>query len=677
MARTLGTYSLSANIEPSVAAPLDARDKVPSMTELTAAGTFPYHYIGMETYVVAVNKKYRLVGDDPTVLANWEELGSGGGGTGGHTIENASGTDMTDRSNLQFKGATTVSDDSENDRTVVETPIMPSGDMSEIISPLPGPANAPELNDNSDVSISSPTNGQVLKYNSTTSKWENDDESGGGGTGGHTIEDDTGTSMTARAGLQFKGLAETSDDSANDRTVVEVPEMPSGDMSQILSPLPAPSTGTPVAANPAGTATDILNKLQVGSTIYEVKGGATVYGIHIYKNESDPDAKVAYLNDAIGMTPAHMNFTTGEFDYGSWENAFFMPKPCMLKYDGTVDYYLDPNDYTKKADGTSSDVANTSYGGNAMMEWGQNGKKIWLKIVPFGDGKEASIFVADENVDGNFTDWNFHNSAGKSVDHFYTPIYNGSLISSKLRSISGQAVMGGNTASNEYSYAQANNPSGSLIWTTETITDIDLINILLILISKSTNTQAKFGLGISSDASESIFNAFRTGVHNTKGLFYGTNDGSALTNSNVVKIFGMENWWGFQWKRYAGEIMVNGTRKRKLTYGQEDGSTTTGYNFTGNGYISTSISNISGTNGSYISEIVFSSYGIFPTVASGSSSTHYCDGLWFDNSGTRVPYRGGSPSSGLSAGGLTTYLQYVESTTGWWLGASISARPLS
>lgn len=32
-----------------------------------------------------------------------------------------------------------------------------------------------------DVDLSSPTNGQILKYNSTTQKWENADESGGGG----------------------------------------------------------------------------------------------------------------------------------------------------------------------------------------------------------------------------------------------------------------------------------------------------------------------------------------------------------------------------------------------------------------------------------------------------------------------------------------------------------------
>lgn len=38
-----------------------------------------------------------------------------------------------------------------------------------------------------DVSISSPTNGQVLKYNSTSQEWENANESGGGGGGGSTV----------------------------------------------------------------------------------------------------------------------------------------------------------------------------------------------------------------------------------------------------------------------------------------------------------------------------------------------------------------------------------------------------------------------------------------------------------------------------------------------------------
>lgn len=91
----------------------------------------------------------------------------------------------------------------------------------------------------------------------------------------------------------------------------------------------------------------------------------TIYGWHVNPDISDSSNAVTYLEDAIGMTPASMGSTT--FDYGSWENAFFMPKPCMLKSNGKVDYYLDPNDYTKKLDGTASDISNPNYDGNAMM----------------------------------------------------------------------------------------------------------------------------------------------------------------------------------------------------------------------------------------------------------------------------------------------------------------------
>ena len=183
---------------------------------------------------------------------------------------------------------------------------------------------------------------------------------------------------------------------------------------------------------------DIRNVLSTG------KAGI-IYGFHINSGESDPAAAVTYIEDAVGMTPAKMDYANSKFSYGSWGNAFFMPRPCMLKYDGTVDYYLDPNDYSKKADGvTASDVADTTYGGNAMMEWGQNGKKIWYKIVPdTGDDTSASVYIADYQVDADFHAWSFINSEGNLADHFYTPCYFGTIVNDGtndvLRSLSGRA----------------------------------------------------------------------------------------------------------------------------------------------------------------------------------------------------------------------------------------------
>ena len=58
-----------------------------------------------------------------------------------------------------------------------------------------GGGGSTSLADLVDVSISNPTNGQVLKYNFTSGKWENAAESGGGGGTG------TVTSITAGTGL--------------------------------------------------------------------------------------------------------------------------------------------------------------------------------------------------------------------------------------------------------------------------------------------------------------------------------------------------------------------------------------------------------------------------------------------------------------------------------------------
>lgn len=403
-----------------------------------------------------------------------------------------------------------------------------------------------------------------------------------------------------------------------------------------------------------------------------------VYGFRIDPDESDPDSMVTYLRDAVGMTPAKMDYDTGEFDYGSWEDAFFMPKPCMLKQDGTVDYYLDPTDYAKKEDGTASDIADTTYSGNAMMEWGQNGKKIWIKRVPDSTGYGVSVYIANSQIDEDYHDWNFHNSQSKSVDHFYTPIYNGSLIDSTLRSMSGQTVMKSQTAANERTYAQANNPADTdPMYDIECKADIDLINDLLTLMAKTTDHQTAYGKGLCDGGNESINNGFSTGVHNAKGLFYGTNSGTASTYTNAVKVFGMENWYGFQWRRYIGHIMVNGVQKVKLTYGQEDGSTADGYNLTGADYTTENSTAPSGTNGGYQSKIKYTEKGAFMAVVSGSASTYYCDGAWYNNAITAVPCRGGASGAGARVGSFFAHLSGVASHSDWSVGAALSCKPLA
>jgi len=414
---------------------------------------------------------------------------------------------------------------------------------------------------------------------------------------------------------------------------------------------------------------------------------STVYGFRIDNSESSPSSKVTYLEDAVGMTPAYMDYTNDVFNYGSWSDAFFMPRPCMLKYDGTVDYYLDPDDYTKKADGvTASDVANTSYGGNAMMEWGRDGKKIWYKIVPDSNNpKSASVYIADKQIDNDYHAWSFINNQGNLVDHFYTPIYNIRVDSGKARSMSGWSASNSNTSANERTYAKANNPSTDVMWDLEVYADRLLITLLCILISKTTDASTAFGKGLASGGNQSVNNGFNTGIHNTKGLFYGTNSGlvSSGNYGNAVKIFGMENYYGFAWKRILGWVNTTSGQKVKLTHGTQDGSTASDYDFTGNGYISVSNSTPTGTSGNHLKEMLFDSTGIMlPQNASGaSSSTYYCDEFLFDNTKTTLAGVGEHDARNADVvdniGLFAVYLYFDGTFTAWNCTGSLSCKPLS
>ena len=396
-----------------------------------------------------------------------------------------------------------------------------------------------------------------------------------------------------------------------------------------------------------------------------------IYGFKIAKSDSAPGSRVTTPIagcDNENFSSAYMNFSTGVFNYGDWEDAFFMPRPCMLKSNGTVDYYLDPDDYTKKEDGvTDSDVANTSYDGNAMMEF----PKVYL--YTYEDSNYEYHYISNTKVDSNYKCYAHLDQTGKEISYCYMPIYNGSLISNKLRSLSGQALMKSQTAANEITYAQAN---GSL-WYTELLCDRLLVNELLTLIGMSTNTQAVFGEGAHTSGTEAINNTFVTGVHNTKGLFFGTNTGTVGSSSfnNCVKVFGMENWWGLQWRRIGGWINASGTQKIKLTYSTADGSTVSGYNTDGSGYVTVASATPAGTSGGYISACKTVGYGRIPYQASGSETTYECDGLWFNNSQVDYALVGGASHDGAKVGAFFSSLSLLASHADWALGAALSCKP--
>lgn len=412
------------------------------------------------------------------------------------------------------------------------------------------------------------------------------------------------------------------------------------------------------------TSTGAYNRSEANRTSVTPKKRDYLFGYDLVKATSSPTGRVTYPSDVdnANFTPAAMNFTSGVFNYGSWDiepGEKFMPRPCMLTYAGVVDQYLNPDDYTKKVDGTSSDVANTSFGGNAMMEWPKIYTKRW---------EENGVYhfrCSDTPQDDDWDCWCNYDRNNNQIDHFYTPIYFGSLVSSKLRSISGASNSVSTTAANEITYAKANGDD----WYTEVLADRLLLQDLLVMMARSTECQTAFGYGRCKSSNSS---AIAPGTMNTKGMFWGSND-----QTSGVKVFGMENVWGNLWRRTAGWINASGTQKVKLTRGTHDGSTATDYNTDGSGYISVASATPSGTSGGYISSMKTEAYGRLPVTASGSSSTYEADGMWYDNSQTDYAFVGGYWYVGLLVGPFYASLNFAASYSHSYFGAALSCKPLA
>ena len=481
----------------------------------------------------------------------------------------------------------------------------------------------------------------------------------------------------------------------------------------VLTPTDPPS---PLPAISATQGENILSSTETVGTV-TVKGRIrpVIYGFHVDPTISSPDDAVTYLKDAIGKTPAAMGSTT--FSYGDWENAFFMPKPCMLKYDGTVDYYLDPNDYSKKADGTASDISDPTYAGNAMMEW----PLIYYKFVPGETDGEGSFYCSDHKIDDTYVCYSNYDSNGSVIPHFYTAIYNGIIDGNgKMRSLSGYRLTpiigtiaaydntktyavgslckvsstaytcitpvteaeefdsskwqeitpsnsGGTSGSEEVTAATANNTTATVEWYTDVWADRMLINALLTLMSKSLNGQAKFGRGIDS-GTQTAADAYTTGTANDKGLFYGKTGSGDI----VVKTFGMENWWGCKWHRTAGLIGYTDGYKYKMTYSTADGSTSAGYSSAGTGYLAEDITR---PGDQWLINQRFGKFGVLPlqTGSSGNASKYWTSRFY---NGTGYALVGGASLYGQSSGPWCVGLYAPFSFRNGSISASLSCKPI-
>ena len=386
--------------------------------------------------------------------------------------------------------------------------------------------------------------------------------------------------------------------------------------------------------------------------------GVVLYGYRINEVDPVPATRVEYLPycDNYFYDPCVMDFVADQFNWGSWRKAFFVPKPCALRYSGVVDYYINPDDFTKKEDGSASDIASSAYGGNFMVEFPSIFVKCWK------ENNYNYVLISNTKLDDSFECWATKKSDGTYAKNFYLPMFEGTNVNNVLRSYASTGKPTASTnAETEATYAMANG-SG---WNTTTWADELLMMLLFPLLFKSTDSQSVLGYGASASTSALTCN---NNAAVSKGLMYGTKDASAYG----INYLGMHNWYGHRWRRPNGLMNDNGNIKVKMTHSTIDGSTTTGYNRSGSGYISTGFVPPAASE-SYINRYQpVGKYGMFPLATSGSSTTYYCDGMWTNNGQLDQLILGGSVAHGAIRGAFCFFVNSLPSDAAWNDGASPS-----
>lgn len=408
-----------------------------------------------------------------------------------------------------------------------------------------------------------------------------------------------------------------------------------------------------------------------------------IYGFHVDSSVSSSSNAVSYHVQYDGKnvlnydySPAYMDFANDKWEWGSWsEDDFFMPRPCLIKQDYSDKIYLNPDNLTLDVDGNdvSAILTGSTDGYNAMMEWGKYGRRIWYKLVPdSGNASSYTVYISDVQADNDFVAWSFYDANDVLGEHFYTSIYNGSTVGSVLRSLSGKTPNNTEAGATQITRAKANNKnSEAYAWYIDVYADRVLINLLLILVIKSLNSDVVgYGNYTGGTAASSLIN---TGLGNAKGMFYGKQA------NGVVKVFGMENWFANCWRRMAGLILNSGALKYKLTYGTADGSSAAGYReddnapanyLTGNS-IATSLSS------SYIAaETAKTDGSLLPSGFSGANGTYYSDACW-SSTGVKYAIVGGGCHYGSACGAFALSLGNALSYSDWDRGAALSLKPLA
>ena len=313
------------------------------------------------------------------------------------------------------------------------------------------------------------------------------------------------------------------------------------------------------------------------------------------KMETNPTGAFTWLDDAVGMTMQQIM-------------EFLGITPMVLSSTGDEKFKLNPNDYTKQANGTTAD---RPLGNDTMVKFPIRGIKRWK------NGSVSFLSITDNpNAEAQGFIYTTFYYGNKRLTEFYLGAYDAYEANSKLYSYHDVAPKVNTTLTQFRNLAKARGTGYQLV-------DgymIDYLQACYLMVHKSADCKTTVGNGRISTSAIVSGLADKFGMNNELA----TNEQKKA--NGAVKCLGIENLWGNVWTWVDGMYIDNVYRIKKSN--NPDIFNDYGYGYkicgTGIGY------GLNGSISNFVSDVAWNDeLGFYPTsVQGGRQNKFYCDGLW-------------------------------------------------
>ena len=376
---------------------------------------------------------------------------------------------------------------------------------------------------------------------------------------------------------------------------------------------------------------------------------ALSYGVEWNQNTDE----VRRIYDAVGLTQS-------DFDnIYPWSDI----KRCVMQDNGTVAYYLDPNDSSLKEDGTAANLDGTD--GQVMVEI----PKFYYKKSEDNDNiYKWQIPPTSTAPDSTYNIHEMFVRNGVEKDKVYISAFEGHYNSTDAMM---ESVAGVQPSTNEGGVD--NYPDGSIVgcrgyaqargigWEQQDFLTTCGIQLLYLIEYANFDAQSTIGRGVVDKSSGTGNESENTGdtvsLGNYSGMASGT-DGLV-----AISYRGIENLWGNIWKWVDG---INLSDYEAFISDHDFQSDKFNEHYT-------SIGNVLSDSGTYIKNILFNdNIANFLAVEGGGNSGSYLHDYWWTSGGSRVFRCGGFWDSSSNAGAFCWLSYYSSSSAFRYSGARLS-----